>query len=48
MCHLANIAYRLGRSLEFDSEREDFLGDPEADRLLSRVYRYPYVVPDSV
>jgi predicted dehydrogenase len=48
MCHLANIAYRVGRSLEFDSEREDFLGDPEADRLLSRVYRYPYVVPDSV
>jgi predicted dehydrogenase len=48
MCHLANIAYRVGRSLEFDSEREDFMGDPEADRLLSRVYRYPYVVPDLV
>jgi predicted dehydrogenase len=48
MCHLCNIAYRMGRSLEFDSEREDFVGDPEANRLLSRVYRYPYVVPEAV
>ncbi|UCF37361.1 MAG: Gfo/Idh/MocA family oxidoreductase [Acidobacteriota bacterium] len=48
MCHLCNIAYRVGRTLEFDSERENFFGDDEANRLLSRAYRYPFVVPEEV
>lgn len=48
LCHLCNIAYRVGRSVVFDSEREDFIGDEEANRLLSRVYRYPYVIPEEV
>jgi predicted dehydrogenase len=48
LCHLCNIAYRLERTLVFDSEREDFIDDREADRLLSRVYRYPFIVPDDV
>lgn len=48
MCHLCNIAYRVGRTVVFDSERENFVGDAEADRLLSRVYRYPFVVPEEV
>ena len=48
MCHLCNIAYRTGRTLEFDSDRERFVDDKEADSLLSREYRYPYVVPEKV
>ena len=44
--HLANISYRTGRLLKFMGEYEKFANDPEADELLSRVYRKPYVVPD--
>ncbi len=48
LAHLANISFRLGRRLEFDPRRERFVGDAEADRLLSRDYRRPFVVPDKV
>ncbi|MCL6506753.1 MAG: Gfo/Idh/MocA family oxidoreductase, partial [Bryobacteraceae bacterium] len=45
LCHLGNIAYRLGRELRFDPVAGRFVGDPEADKLLTRMYRSPYVVP---
>ncbi|MFW5762063.1 MAG: Gfo/Idh/MocA family protein [Cyclobacteriaceae bacterium] len=45
---LANISYRLGRNLTFDGNKEQFVNDKEADRMLSRNYRKPYVVPTSV
>ena len=45
---LANISYRLDRSLVFDPARERFVRDRQADRLLTRDYRKPYVVPKSV
>ena len=48
LCHLSNIAYRVGRTVVFDSERENFIGDSEADRLVSRAYRKPFVVPKEV
>ena len=48
LCHLANIAYRTGRTLFFDGARESFVDDREADRLLTRDYRDPYVVPEEV
>jgi predicted dehydrogenase len=48
LCHLANISYRLGRSLRFDPGRERFFDDVEADELLSRDYRHPYVIPEEV
>ena len=48
LCHLANISYRVGRSLKFLSEHERFANDPEADALLTRSYRHPYVVPEKV
>jgi predicted dehydrogenase len=48
LAHLANIAYRTGRTLAFDSKTERFINDPEADKLLTRPYRKPYVVPDNV
>jgi predicted dehydrogenase len=48
LCHLANISYRLGRKLRFDAKSEKFVGDSEADMLLTREYRNPYVVPNQV
>jgi predicted dehydrogenase len=46
--HLANISYRLGRVLKFVGDNEKFANDPEADTMLTRIYRTPYVVPDEV
>jgi predicted dehydrogenase len=48
LCHLANVSYRLGRSLEFDPKTETFKDDKEANALLSRRYRSPFVIPDKV
>jgi predicted dehydrogenase len=48
LAHLGNIAYRLGRVLEFDPSAERFIGDEEADALLTRDYREPFVVPERV
>lgn len=46
LCHLGNISYRVGRSVTFDGAKERFEGDEEADKLLGRTYRAPYVLPD--
>jgi predicted dehydrogenase len=46
--HLANISYRLGHKLTFNGAKEKFVGDKEADRMLTREYRAPYVVPAEV
>ena len=48
LVHLANISCRLGRSLRFDPKTEQFVGDEEANRMLRREYRPPFVVPDRV
>jgi predicted dehydrogenase len=48
LCHLANIAYTTGRTLHFNPAEERFVNDPEADKLLTRDYRAPYVVPSEV
>ena len=40
--HLGNIAYRLGRKLEWDPAGERFVGDDEANRLLQVAYRAPW------
>lgn len=37
--HLALISWRLGRKLEWDSVKEEFIGDEEANALRSRPYR---------
>jgi hypothetical protein len=39
---------RAGRRLEFDAKTERFVNDKEADALLTRAYRKPFVVPDKV
>jgi predicted dehydrogenase len=48
LVHLANISYRLGRSLRFDPESYSCIGDEEANRMFKRKYRKPFVVPDKV
>ena len=45
---LTNSTYRLGRTLQFDAQAERFVGAPEADRMLTRPYRGPFVVPEEV
>ncbi len=44
-CHLGNIAYQLGRSLEFDPKTERFVNDDEANAMVSRDYRKEFEVP---
>jgi predicted dehydrogenase len=51
MVHLANASYRLGRTLHFNPETQEVIGDPEANRLLrdeDRGYRTPFVIPSPV
>jgi predicted dehydrogenase len=42
MCHLGNIATRLGRSLKWDPDKEQIIGDAEANRMCDRPYRAPW------
>jgi predicted dehydrogenase len=42
VCHLANISLKLGRKLRWDSEKEQVIGDSEADEMLLRPYRAPW------
>ena len=48
LCHLGNISYRLGRELRFDPSSGAFPNDTEANKLLTRTYRAPYVVPEKL
>ena len=48
LAHLGNISCRLGRQLQFDPATEKFVGDDEANRMLTRNYREPFVVPEKV
>ena len=51
LVHLANASYRLGRTIQFNPETQQVIGDEEAERLLrdgDRGYRAPFVVPDVV
>jgi predicted dehydrogenase len=44
LSHLGNIAMLLGRDLKWNPDAERFVNDPEADRMLSRAYREPWVL----
>jgi predicted dehydrogenase len=49
LCHLANTSYRLKRELKFDPTNRRYVGDDEANRMLTRnPYRKPYIVPEKV
>ncbi|MBI5758254.1 MAG: Gfo/Idh/MocA family oxidoreductase [Planctomycetales bacterium] len=45
LAHLANIATRVGRSLTFDPQKEQFVGDAEANNLIRREYRDHWGTP---
>jgi len=45
LVHLANISFRLRKELTFDPKTLTFPGNPEANRMLTRQYRAPYVIP---
>jgi len=44
-CILANLSMRLGRTLAFDPAKGQVRGDDEANQLLRRPYRRPWVHP---
>jgi predicted dehydrogenase len=44
LCHLANVAYRANRRLEWDARARKFVKAPDADKLITRDYRKPYIV----
>ena len=49
LCHLGNISLRMGgRRLEYDGEKEAFVGDEAANALLKRAGREPWRIPEEV
>jgi predicted dehydrogenase len=48
LVHLANISYKLGRTLHFDAASYSVTGDAEANKMFTRQYRKPFVVPEKV
>lgn len=48
LIHLANISYRVGRTIHFDPEKQTIINDREAAQLLTREYREPYSIPKHV
>jgi predicted dehydrogenase len=45
---LDGLDYRLGRKLTVDAKSESFIDAPEANKLLTRPYRKPFIVPESL
>ncbi|RYD88820.1 MAG: gfo/Idh/MocA family oxidoreductase, partial [Sphingobacteriales bacterium] len=45
MALLGMLSYKLGRSVEWDGEKEVIKGDAEANKLLSRQYRGEWKYP---
>ena len=45
MCVLANLSLQLKRSLTWDEASGQVAGDEEANKLLARPYRAPWVHP---
>jgi hypothetical protein len=50
LAHLGSISCRLGRQLDFDPVAERFIGSnmDDANHMLTREYRAPYVLPEVV
>jgi hypothetical protein len=44
LVHFANISYRIGRKVAWGDAKKTFTNDIEANKLLTRDYRKPYVV----
>ncbi|MHC4463154.1 MAG: Gfo/Idh/MocA family oxidoreductase [Planctomycetota bacterium] len=45
MSLLGMLSLKIGRSIKWDGEKEIIIGDPEANKLLYRKYRKPWVYP---
>ena len=45
LCHLANIAMRVGRKLQFDTNKQQFIGDAEANTYLTKTRRKGWELP---
>lgn len=45
-CILANLSMQLGRTLTWDPVKQEVVGDPEANQLLRRPYRAPWIHPE--
>jgi predicted dehydrogenase len=48
LVHLANISYRVGRTLHFDAASYSCVGDSEANKMFKRTYPKGFAVPDKV
>jgi len=48
LVHLANISYRLGRTIHFDPDTMSIKDDAEATKMMTRKYRAPFIVPEKV
>jgi hypothetical protein len=48
LAHLGNISHRLGRQLTFDPATGRFTSDEQANAMLERKYRAPFMVPEKV
>ena len=49
LAHMGNIAYRIGnKQLLFDSSKERFTNNEQANSLLKTVHREGYTVPDKI
>jgi hypothetical protein len=46
MSLLGMLSYKLGRSVQWDGEKEIIVGDPDANKLLRREYRKPWSYPE--
>jgi len=46
--NLAELSYQSGRKLKVDARAESFVDAPEANKYLTRNYRKPFVVPESI
>jgi predicted dehydrogenase len=46
LIHLANISYRVGRTIHFDPDKQTIINDEEAAKMLRREYRAPYSIPE--
>jgi hypothetical protein len=42
---LGMLSYKAGRSIQWDAEKEQIIGDAEANKLLSRTYRGEWQYP---
>ncbi len=48
LIHLGEVAYRVGRVLRFDPRAEQVIDDREANALLTKGYREPWGIPETV